>query len=263
MNPFVQQLEDRKLLTATLDGGVLEVEGTRRNDNITVSLSADGQTITVSEAVRRSRGRTAATPTTAEFAVADVTSISINAGAGNDNVVFRALGDADFAMAAAILGGDGNDWIGAGAGADTVDGGAGDDAVRAGAGADSVTGGDGDDKLEGGAGADTLDGGLGNDVLKGGADADTLNGGEDDDTFYAARDGAVDVIDGGADTAGTDEDDQDLAGVDDGSGEDGVTDTVTNATVVDQLPGGGGRGGHHHGGRGGGGFGGFGTRRIR
>jgi len=57
MNEFIQTLEDRRLLTATLASGVLTIEGTRRNDAITVSLSTDGTTINVSEAKSRGRGR--------------------------------------------------------------------------------------------------------------------------------------------------------------------------------------------------------------
>src|SRR4051812_26289758 len=89
MNPFVQQLEDRKLLSASLASGVLTVEGTKYNDNITVPLSDDGSTITVTEAKSRRRGRTAGTPTTTTFTASDVTSISINGGLGNDNIVTK------------------------------------------------------------------------------------------------------------------------------------------------------------------------------
>src|SRR5207248_2825336 len=104
MNPFVQQLEDRKLLSATLTAGVLTVEGTKYNDNITVSLSADGSQITVTQARTRRRGRTAGTPTTTTFAASDVSSISINGGAGNDNISLRSLGTTALSTPANILG---------------------------------------------------------------------------------------------------------------------------------------------------------------
>jgi Ca2+-binding RTX toxin-like protein len=267
MNPFVQQLENRQFLSATLADGVLDVVGTKANNNVTVSLSDDGATITVSESIARKRGRTSAATTT-EFAAADVTSIVIDAGAGNDKVVFRALGDADFATPATVMGGNGNDWLSTGGGADSIDGGLGDDRINAGDGADSANGGDGDDRIDGGAGADLLNGDDGDDYLVGGDDADTMNGGDGDDTFDAAGDGAVDTIDGGADSAAADEDDQDTAAVD---ASDTTTDVVTNATIGDESDlfgghgdcgpgGGGGGGGHGH--DGGGGGAGFSTRRI-
>jgi Ca2+-binding RTX toxin-like protein len=241
MNEFVQLLEDRKLLSAALSGGVLTVEGTKYNDHITVSLSADGSQITVTQAKTRRRGRTAGTPVTTTFNAADVTSLSINGGAGNDNISLRSQGTTAFSTPANILGGDGNDFISSGAGNDTIDGGAGDDKIRAGAGNDSVNGGDGNDDLSGGDGADTI------------------NGGDGDDNIYTAGDAAVDVVDGGADSADTGEADQDQV-VADTTGT--TVDTVTNAVTVtgsgggDHVGGGHHHGGHHHGG-------GFGTTRIR
>jgi Ca2+-binding RTX toxin-like protein len=180
-----------------------------------VSLSADGETITVFKSKRRGR-RGAEAVTTTEFDASAVTSVSVNAGRGNDDVVLRALGDVDFVIPATILGGDGDDWIAAGAGVDSVDGGLGDDQVSAGAGNDVVNGGD-----------------------------------DDDDVLYAADD----VLDGGAGSAGADEDDQDRATVDDG-------EAALNAAVaeVGDRPGRGGGHGHGHGPRGGGGFS---SRRIR
>jgi Ca2+-binding RTX toxin-like protein len=229
MNPFVQQLEDRKLLSAALSGGVLTVEGTKYNDNITVSLSEDGSQITVTQGKARRHGRTAGTPTTTTFAASDVTSISINGGAGNDNISLKSLGTTALATPASILGGDGNDVISSGAGNDTIDAGGGDDRIRAGAGNDSVDGGDGNDDISGGDGADTL------------------SGGDGDDNINSAGDSAVDVVDGGADSADTGEADQDQVVADTGT----TVDTVTNAVTVTGSGGGdhvgGGRGGHHHG----------------
>jgi Ca2+-binding RTX toxin-like protein len=261
MNPFVQELEGRRLLTATLTNGVLDVEGTKRNDAITVSLSADGTTINVSQAKYRAHGKTS-TPVLTTFNASDVTSIVLNAGKGNDRVVFKTLGSTDFTTPATISLGDGNDWLTAGGGADSIDGGAGDDDIRAGAGNDTVNAGEGDDRVDGGAGADLINGDDGDDNLTGGTEVDTINGGDDDDTIHTAGDSAVDIVDGGTDSAETGEADQDTAYAD-------TTDTVTNAVVDttgdtgtggDHGPGGdhggfggpGGGGGHHGHGHGGG-----------
>jgi len=262
MNPFVQELEGRRLLSATLTSGVLDIEGSKANNNITVSLSADGTTLTVTESIAR-RGHKASAGTTTTFAAADVSSIVANGGAGNDNIVFKALGSTAFTTPAVIDGGAGNDWIRAAGGADSISGGDGDDKIEAGDGADTVNGGDGDDKINGGAGADLLNGDDGDDDLTGGADADTMNGGDGDDVFRAAGDSAVDTIDGGADSAETGEDDQDTAVVD---ATDTVTDVVSNATIgsADDLHGacpGSGRGGAFD--FGASGFTGFSTRRHR
>jgi len=66
----------------------------------------------------------------------------------------------------------------------TVKGTAFDDTIEAaGTAGNKVTGGDGNDTLLGGAGADDLNGGNGNDTITGGAGADFLTGGEGADKF--------------------------------------------------------------------------------
>ncbi len=78
-----------------------------------------------------------------------------------------------------LYGNDGNDYLDGGGGVDRVYGGNGDD---------SIIGGSSNDKLYGEAGADTINGGAGRDLMNGDAGADV---------FYA-RDGYVDIIDGGS-----------------------------------------------------------------
>lgn len=262
-NDLIQQLEDRRMLSATVSGGVLTVEGTSGNDQITVSLSSDGTTLTVSEAKARRFGRSGkATTTTFTLADTPVNSIVVNAGAGNDTVNLRgATRRAELGIAATLNGGDGNDNLRGGSLADALNGGAGDDNLAGGAGNDTVNGGDGDDNLAGGAGDDLLNGDAGDDKIVGGAGIDALNGGADDDLLIGAdKDGEADVLDGGADSADTagGEDDADKAVVDD-------ADTLTNATEATWREV---RGGHGHGWGGGHGHGagrghGFGARRIR
>lgn len=82
------------------------------------------------------------------------------------------------------------------------EGGEGDDIVLGGAGADFLRGNDGDDTLNGGAGADELDGGDGDDTLIGGAGFDTIRGGAGDDNVrltVTQFNSDADRIDGGAD----------------------------------------------------------------
>jgi Ca2+-binding RTX toxin-like protein len=66
-----------------------------------------------------------------------------------------------------LYGGIGADRIFGGDGLDTIEGGAGNDYVNGGVGVDTINGGANNDILTGGAGADSLDGGAGDDILHG------------------------------------------------------------------------------------------------
>lgn len=99
-----------------------------------------------------------------------------------------------------LSGGSGDDVIWDGDGDDSLDGGAGDDRLRAGDGNDTLNGGDGADRLRagdgndqanGGAGDDMVFGGAGDDTLDGGSGADILTGGAGSDTFIAGDGGDV------------------------------------------------------------------------
>ncbi|MBF0306263.1 MAG: hypothetical protein HQL41_11505 [Alphaproteobacteria bacterium] len=81
-------------------------------------------------------------------------------------------------------------------GAMTVDGSAfgADQWIAAGAGADSVQGGAGNDEIDGWAGDDVLSGGAGNDYLRGDDGDDTLTGGDGDDWFTGGNGQDVAVI---------------------------------------------------------------------
>lgn len=127
-----------------------------------------------------------------------VTSVTINAGPGDDNVIGSGFADN-------IAGEAGNDTITGGAGNDTINGGDGTDRVvesgdnnwtltnsaLTGNGTDTLsnleqaqlTGGNGNNNLDAGAfsGNVTLDGGNGNDTLTGGSGNDSLLGGNNDD----------------------------------------------------------------------------------
>ena len=218
MVPTIQSLESRRLLSSTLADGVLSVTGTAKRDNITVALSGDGETITVSTRSGSRFKRGAAVTET--YAADDVTSLVVSTGAGNDAVHVKAGRWTPFSVGATIDVGDGTDT------------------VRGGAEADAILGGDGEDDLSGGAGADSIDGGAGDDLLVGGAGLDTLNGGDDDDLIKSAGDDAIDVIDGGADTAAAGEEDNDLALADSGEALANLM-AATSATLAGPIFGGG------------------------
>ncbi len=100
-------------------------------------------------------------------------------GTGDPND-FDALGNP---LGQTLPGGNGNDTIYGGAGADTINGGNGDDIIYGGSGGDNLDGGTQGDQLYGGSGNDTITGGNQNDRLIGGYGADTLDGGNGSDTF--------------------------------------------------------------------------------
>jgi Ca2+-binding RTX toxin-like protein len=108
-----------------------------------------------------------------------------------------------------VLGGAGDDRIGALGADNTLLGNAGDDTLGGGGGDDSLFGGLGNDKLDGGDGDDYLEGAAGHDVIHGGAGADLLLGLAGNDVLLSDGDGAGDTVIGGAGTDSGDADDLD------------------------------------------------------
>ncbi len=102
------------------------------------------------------------------FARANVTSIDVNAGAGDDLVrIDEANGVFTDSIPTTIDGGSGDDNLVGASGAETINGGGGDDSVDAGRGNDTVVLGNGDDSFvwNPGEGSDTVDGRGGNDTM--------------------------------------------------------------------------------------------------
>jgi Ca2+-binding RTX toxin-like protein len=152
---------------ASVQSGVLVINGTDSAEVITVTYSSSTLTVT----------RTgAANPLT--FDVAQVSAIQIFAGAGDDQI---SLGSG--VMAAYVNAGLGNDSVLGGGFADTLTGAGGKDTLRGGAGDDRLNGGTGNDSLTGDDGTDRLYGNENNDVLSGVAGVDRLFGGDGDDSL--------------------------------------------------------------------------------
>ncbi len=108
------------------------------------------------------------------------------------------------AGAGVLFGGKGNDILGSangtdilkgGSGQDSLFGGDGGDMLLGGRGQDALLGGGGGDDLMGGGGADFLSGQGGRDTLHGGGGKDNLNGGGREDSLLGG--GGADVMDGG------------------------------------------------------------------
>lgn len=172
--------------------GVVSVIGTAANDTIRVSRDAAGNLLVNGGAVP------IAGPTAT---VANTTLIQVFGLAGNDTV---ALDEVNGALPKSLLfGGDGNDTLTGGSGADQLFGQAGNDTLLGkggndllfgGAGNDTLTGGTGDDQVFGEAGNDRMiwNPGDGTDLNEGGDDTDTaeVNGGNGAEAFSATANGA-------------------------------------------------------------------------
>jgi Ca2+-binding RTX toxin-like protein len=141
---MLESLESRRLMTTTLEDGVLTIRGSDIDDNVMVWQP-------LLETMRIEHNGAVA-----EFATSDVTAIYVNVYGGNDQVVLGRR-----TVNAIIIGGEGNDTLSAGEGNDTICGDGGNDYLFGGGGHDYLNGGDGTgddgDDLLGGTGWDTVD----------------------------------------------------------------------------------------------------------
>ena len=188
MRNMIEILEIRRLLSVSLENGVLTVLGTPAADRIVVYYS---------RTFERQEYVVSGTAGSGRFPAADVRVVAVRSGAGNDSVD---LATAEVVFPAAIGffgpvlvpsrvdGGLGDDLIYGGASRDIIFAGFGNDRVFGTDGDDWLDGGWGDDVLSGGDGNDYVLGGLGSDLVTGSAGDDRLNGGPGDD-HVGARDG--------------------------------------------------------------------------
>lgn len=207
---WTERLETRSLFSATLTAGEWQITG-QDGDDVVVVEAVPGNASLLQAVVN---GQVEGTVT-----AAGVTTLRVDAGAGNDRVTLRLdaasvsseLGAS--ATAIVVRGGDGNDrLLGSslaetffgGAGNDRIDGGAGNDVLNGDDGNDNLSGGDGDDQLFGGAGNDNLAGGWDDDLIDGSIGKDRLSGGHNDDTLTGDKGPdrlfggkGVDALDGG------------------------------------------------------------------
>lgn len=201
----LESLEGRRLLTATLEAGVLTVIGTNGPDVIGIRPAPNGQ-LAVFEGVYSPTTTGPVRPPTL-FPAAAVNSIVIRGLEGNDAISVLAVKPAPSPTLAPavpiptlISGGPGNDRIHGNVGPDRIHGDAGDDFIDANRGNDSVSGDDGRDVIRGGPGADHLSGGNNNDFI----DArdrrgdDVVDGG-DNDAPTSTQPGDVALVDAGDD----------------------------------------------------------------
>ena len=153
----IERLEERRLLSTTLDAGVLTIMGTEGHDTASV-VEVKGRLDVNDNGIVTSYSR------------ADVQKIMFYGLAGGDK--FEVARDITIPVEAY--------------------GGTGRDTLVGGAGQDSLWGGKGADLLIGNDGADVLRGGRGNDRILGGGKIDVIYGGEGDDTINSGA--GLDVI---------------------------------------------------------------------
>jgi Ca2+-binding RTX toxin-like protein len=172
---IIQQLEQRRLLSATLDHGWLTIHGTGGNESIVVSDMGGSVMVSMRSHVF-------------QFPVADVQLVIIYGGKGDDTIDCGRSPTACFVRGQSgndiifgsnsddtLIGGRGNDAIGGQNGNDLVVGNDGRDNLSGGNGNDQVFGIKGRDQLHGDDGDDLLVGGMGNDLVFGDAGADKLS----------------------------------------------------------------------------------------
>ena len=137
----------------------LVINGTRRSDTLSISVTGDHYVIVVNRA-------------SYTVPLSSVRRIQISTGRGYDSIT---LDPSVFASA----------LISAGAANDSIQGGSGNDTLQ---------GDNGDDILDGGAGFDFLQGGKGNDTVTGGAGVDAIYGNRGADT-YSTSDSLSELLD--------------------------------------------------------------------
>src|SRR5437773_4358870 len=140
--PMFQPLEERRLLSAAVEAGILTVVGTDANDTISVGLNATDNT----------KVDVGINGTVTSFALlnadttAAITGIKISGGNGDDKITVDQT-NGGIAIPATLLGGNGQD---------SLTGGAGNDVLNGGNGKDVLVGGDGNDTLAGCGGNDSM-----------------------------------------------------------------------------------------------------------
>ena len=166
--------------------GVLSEAGDNPSNTITTSRDLAGHILVNGGAV----------PIDGQPTTANTTQIVATGGNGNDTI---SLDETNGLLPAAkLFGGNGNDVLSGGAGADQLFGGNGNDTLNGGSGDDSLDGGNGNDTVVGGKGTDTAFLGAGNDtfIWNPGDGNDTVEGQAGFDTldFRGADKGETIVI---------------------------------------------------------------------
>src|SRR4051794_29191503 len=113
--PLIESLEQRRLLSVSLHGGVLNIKGSKSADNIEIQVEQSQLRVTVGSSSKT-------------FDLSKVRRIHAIGGKGDDNIHFNSAGG-DLKVPMLFVGGAGNDTLISGGGDDNLKGGAGDDSI--------------------------------------------------------------------------------------------------------------------------------------
>ena len=212
----IESLEGRTLFAAAPAvativeaGGVIDVVGTKKADDIHVRLNGD-----LLEVVHNNE------TVLGSYNASLITLVRVDGGKGHDNLHV----DANVLVAAHLTGGVGND---------TLVGGGGNDRLMGMQGKDNLSGGEGNDYLDGAQAPDVLSGGAGDDQLLGGHGPDTIDGGDGNDTITGGK--GRDALTGGLGADVFVGDDQTLELRDYAAGEDTYTFNLNPFQIIDDI----------------------------
>jgi Ca2+-binding RTX toxin-like protein len=174
-----QSLKSVQFTSASLEDGVLTVQGTNVSDRIALRLQVGKPGILQVDV---------GDDGSAEFSFErrEIATIAVDAGNGADSVrIDESNGVFGDTIPTTIDGENGNDTLVGGAGAGTLNGGNGDDTVAGGSGAEKLVGGNGNDSIDGNRGNDVAFMGNGNDtfIWDPGDGSDTVEGQNGEDTM--------------------------------------------------------------------------------
>jgi len=176
----IESCETRVMLTisSTFAGGVLTVASSGA-DTITLGADLNGNVTLNGGTLSANVGGS-----NASVSAANVTSLVINGGTGNNAINLSGVTAASFTSLTqvSVHGGNGNDTITGSDFAELITGDNGNDRIIGNGGADTCTGGTGNDRISGNVGDDSIDGGVGNDSLSGEEGNDEIIGGDGNDT---------------------------------------------------------------------------------
>ena len=178
-------------ISASLNGGVLSIEGTDKNDTICV-LQSDGASRNILV------GSVPGGKNYGSFAGSSVSRIEIRGLSGDDRIDLRGTNSAHAVKVPTKIWGD-RATEQASDGKDRIFGGNGPDQIWSGGGIDCIDAEFGNDWIDGGSGNDEIYGGDGNDWIKGGPGKDSLFGQAGHDTLIAIDAAFSDWADGGND----------------------------------------------------------------
>jgi Ca2+-binding RTX toxin-like protein len=148
---------ERRAIVATEGSVNVVLAGSPGDDRITIDLSADGTAYEIASATPLEVGGNVCThpgkrPEALSCEATAIAGFEVNTGAGDDIVTLGRT----VPVPATIRGGEGDDVLTGGAGADKLIGGPGDDELNGRGGNDALIGGPGEDTVNGGPGQNVL-----------------------------------------------------------------------------------------------------------